>query len=55
MVTKENIYATGRVIQNHENENARNIGEREARQRSCKRLKLGGRQMYDYYVAKQKL
>jgi hypothetical protein len=30
------------VIQNHENENVRYIGQGEARHRKCKRLKLGG-------------
>jgi hypothetical protein len=35
------------VIQNHENENVRNIGQGEARQRKYKRLKLGGGQAYD--------
>jgi hypothetical protein len=37
--------ATG--IQNHENENVRNIGQGEARHRKYKRLKLGGGQAYD--------
>jgi hypothetical protein len=35
------------VIQNHENENVRNIGEGEAQRRKYKRLKLGGGQAYD--------
>jgi hypothetical protein len=35
------------VIQNHENENIRYIGQGEARQRNCKRLKLGGGHVYD--------
>jgi hypothetical protein len=35
------------VILNHENENARYIGQGEARHRKCKRLKLGGGQAYD--------
>jgi hypothetical protein len=35
------------VIQNHDNENVRNIGQGEARHRKCKRLKLGGGQAYD--------
>jgi hypothetical protein len=35
------------VIQNHENENVRNIGEGEARHRKHKRLKLGGGKAYD--------
>jgi hypothetical protein len=35
------------VIQNHDNENFRNIGQREARHRKYKRLELGGRQAYD--------
>jgi hypothetical protein len=34
------------VIQNHK-ENVRNIGQGEARDRKCKRLKLGGGQAYD--------
>jgi hypothetical protein len=35
------------VIQNHENENVRNIGQGEPRHRKCKRLKLGGGQAFD--------
>jgi hypothetical protein len=35
------------VIQNYENSNVRNIGQRDARHRKCKRLKLGGGQAYD--------
>jgi hypothetical protein len=35
------------VIQNHENENFRYIGQGEARQRKYQRLKLGGGHMYD--------
>jgi hypothetical protein len=35
------------VIQNHENENVRNIGPGEPRHRKYKRLKLGGGQAYD--------
>jgi hypothetical protein len=35
------------VIQNHDNENVRNIGQGEARHKSYKRLKLGGGQAYD--------
>jgi hypothetical protein len=35
------------VIQNHENENVRNIGQGEARHRKYKRLKHGGGQAYD--------
>jgi hypothetical protein len=35
------------VIQNHDNENVRNIGQGEARHRKCKRLKLGGGQAHD--------
>jgi hypothetical protein len=34
------------VIQNHENENVRNIGQGEARHRKYKRLKLGGGHVY---------
>jgi hypothetical protein len=30
------------VLQNHDNENVRNIGQGEARHRKYKRLKLGG-------------
>jgi hypothetical protein len=36
------------VIQNHENENVRYIGQGEARHRNCKRLKLGGGHVYDF-------
>jgi hypothetical protein len=35
------------VIQNHDNENVRNIGQGEARQKKYKRLKLGGGHAYD--------
>jgi formate dehydrogenase maturation protein FdhE len=35
------------VIQNHSNENVRNIGQGEANHRKYKRLKLGGGQAYD--------
>jgi hypothetical protein len=35
------------VIQNHENEYVRGIGQGEARRRKYKRLKLGGGQAYD--------
>jgi hypothetical protein len=35
------------VIQNHENEQVRGIGQGEARHRKYKRLKLGGGQAYD--------
>jgi hypothetical protein len=35
------------VIQNHENELIRDIGQGEARHRKYKRLKLGGGQAYD--------
>jgi hypothetical protein len=35
------------VIQNHDNENVRTIGQGEARDRKYKRLKLGGGQAYD--------
>jgi hypothetical protein len=35
------------VIQNHENENVRNIGQGELRHRKYKELKLGGSQAYD--------
>jgi hypothetical protein len=34
------------VIQNHDNENVRNIGQGDARHRKYKRLKLGGGQAY---------
>jgi hypothetical protein len=34
-------------IQNHENENVRNIGQGEAPHRKYKRLKLGGGHVYD--------
>jgi hypothetical protein len=36
------------VIQNHENENVRNIGQGEANHRKYKRFKLGGGQAYDH-------
>jgi hypothetical protein len=35
------------VIQNHDNENVRNIEQGEARHRKYKRLKLGGGHVYD--------
>jgi hypothetical protein len=35
------------VIQNHDNENVRNIGQGEARHRKYKSLKLGGGHAYD--------
>jgi hypothetical protein len=35
------------VIQNHDNENVRNIGQGEARQGKYKRLKLRGGKAYD--------
>jgi len=35
------------VIQNHGNENVRNIGQGKAQHRKYKRLKLGGGQAYD--------
>jgi hypothetical protein len=35
------------VIQNHDNENVRNIGQGEARHRKYKRLKLGGGHVYN--------
>jgi hypothetical protein len=35
------------VIQNHDNENVRNIGQGEARHRKYKRLELGGGDAYD--------
>jgi hypothetical protein len=35
------------VIQNHDNENVRNIGQGETRHRKYKRLKLGAGQAYD--------
>jgi hypothetical protein len=36
------------LIQNHDNENVRNIGQGEARHRKYKRLKLGGGQAYNH-------
>jgi hypothetical protein len=36
-----------KVIQNHDNENVRNIGQGEARNTKYKRLKLGGGQTYN--------
>jgi hypothetical protein len=50
---EENDYITkscmqqAEVIQNHENENVRNIGQGEATHRKYKRLKLGGSHVYD--------
>jgi hypothetical protein len=35
------------VIQNHDNENVRTIGQGEARHRKYRRLNLGGRQTYE--------
>jgi hypothetical protein len=35
------------VMQNHENEHVRDVGQGEARHRKHKRLKLGGGQAYD--------
>jgi hypothetical protein len=35
------------VIQNHDNENVRTIGQGEVRHRKYRRLKLGGGQAYD--------
>jgi hypothetical protein len=35
------------VIQNHDNENVRNVGQGEAQHRKYKSLKLGGGQAYD--------
>jgi hypothetical protein len=35
------------VIHNHENENVRNIGQRETPHRKHKMLKLGGGHLYD--------
>jgi hypothetical protein len=35
------------VIQNHENENVRYIGQDDAQLRKCKRLKLGGGHVYN--------
>jgi hypothetical protein len=35
------------VIENHENENVRNIGQGEARHKKYNRLKLGGGHAYD--------
>jgi hypothetical protein len=34
------------IVQNHDNENVRNIGQGEARHGTYKRLKLGGGQAY---------
>jgi hypothetical protein len=39
------------VIQNHENEHVRSIGQDEARHRKYKRLKLGDGQAYDRWAA----
>jgi hypothetical protein len=35
------------VILNHVNPDVRGIGQKEAKRRKCKRLKLGGGQTYD--------
>jgi hypothetical protein len=41
------MQAQAEVIQNHDNENVRNIGQGGARHRKYKGLKLGGGQAYD--------
>jgi hypothetical protein len=41
------MQAKAEVIQNHDNENVRNIGQGEARHRKYKKLKLVGGQAYD--------
>jgi hypothetical protein len=46
-IEHEIMQATTEVIQNHENENVRYIGQGEARYRKYKRLKLGGGHVYD--------
>jgi hypothetical protein len=43
----EKVKQQAEFIQNHDNENVRNIGLGEANHRKCKRLKLGGGQAYD--------
>jgi hypothetical protein len=45
-ITKS-YWQQAKVIQNHENENFRYIGQGEARHRKYKRLKLGGGHVYD--------
>jgi hypothetical protein len=40
------------VLQNHKNENIRNIGQGELRHRNCKRLKLGGGQATTVHVTR---
>jgi hypothetical protein len=47
MITQQNHAGNTEVIQNHENENVRFIGKGKARHRKFKRLKLGGRHVYD--------
>jgi hypothetical protein len=42
------MQAKAEVIQNHENEDVRYIGQGEAQYRAYKRLKLGGGHVYDY-------
>jgi hypothetical protein len=44
---KKSCRQQAEIIQNHENENVRCIGQGEARHRKCKRLKLGGGHVYD--------
>jgi hypothetical protein len=53
VIWREGVYITklcrqqAEVIQNHDNENVRNIGQGEARHRKYKKLKLGGGHVYD--------
>jgi hypothetical protein len=41
-----------KVIQNHDNENVRYIGQGEARHKKYKKLKLGGGHVYDVQVSR---
>jgi hypothetical protein len=43
----KSLQVTVEVVQNHDNENVRNIGQGEARHRKYKSLKLGGDEAYD--------
>jgi hypothetical protein len=43
----QNYAKQAEVIQNHENVNARNIGQDEAQHRKYKRFRLGGGQAYE--------
>jgi hypothetical protein len=42
------VHATAQVIQNHEHEHVRSIGQGEARHKKYKNLNFGGGQAYDH-------